>query len=95
MFSPRTQIALAFATLLASLPSQTAAGTAPAAPVDTPRDRLRSEEYFGRGTIVEFRITLNDEARESLRKEPRKYVQARLSENGKEVGVVGVKLKGS
>lgn len=93
MIAPR--LAIATAILTATLAAQTVAPPADKPPVDTPRDRLRSDEYFGRGAIVEYRIALDDEARESLRKEPRKYTKATLFENGKQLGVVGVKLKGS
>lgn len=95
MLFSRLVLATAIAALPAVLRSQTAAAPVPSAPVDTPRDRVRSDEYFGRGAIVEYRLALDDEARESLRKEPRKYVKATLFENDKQLGVVGIKLKGS
>ena len=62
---------------------------------DFARDNLRADEFFGRGTISDFRITLDDAAREAIRKEPRKYVKATLLEGTKVLGVVGIKLKGA
>ncbi|HEX6813481.1 MAG TPA: CotH kinase family protein [Planctomycetota bacterium] len=52
-------------------------------------------EWFANGAIPELCITLDADAIESLRKEPRKFVRAELREDGTAPRRVAVKLKGS
>lgn len=70
-------------------------GAAPAKPA-APGPVDPSEEFFSKGVIPELRVKLSPQAEQSLRAEPRKFVEGALVENGTTTYEgVRVKLKGA
>jgi spore coat protein H len=70
---------------------QDAAG--PGSRSDVARERVPGEELFARPTLVDIRLKVSLDAQASLRAEPRAWVEADVSVDGREMPRVGIHLK--
>lgn len=75
--------------------TQPAQPAQPAQPMAVLKPAEQRDSFFKDGKVVEFKIDLTKEATESLRREPRKYVKATLTEGSLQFKDVGMHLKGA
>ena len=76
-------------------PAAKPGGAKPGSNASAPRRYIPGEELFAKPTLVDIKLTISPGAQASLRKEPRTWVEATATVDGREMQRVAVHLKSS